>query len=138
MLTSAEQAALKSVHGPNLYITLLTGVAMLVAGLGSQASAATIISFGVMVGSLIWSNAKLSTSTTAVLHSGNFWTVVVTAVAYVVSRLLGVTLPSGVVPGIAALITTFVVGNTVRQPATAAAASSASAATTTTTTTTGG
>ena len=117
MLTTAEQDALKSFHGPNLYITILGAVAMIVAGVGLKASAATLISFGVMIGSLIWSNGKLSTTIHSAVHSGNFWTVVLTALAYVASRVFGLVLPSGAIPMTAAVVTSFVVGNTVRKPA---------------------
>ena len=118
MLTTAEQEALKSFHGPNLYVTVLGAVAMLVAGLGFKASAPTLISFGIMIGSLIWSNGKLSTTVHSAVHSPNFWTVVVTAAAYLAAHLAGMTLPSGLVPTTAALVTSFVVGNTVRKPVT--------------------
>ena len=127
MLTSAEQAALKSFHGPNLYITILGAVAMIVAALGLKSSAATLISFGVMIGSLIWSNGKLSTTLHSAIHNANFWTVVVTALAYVASRLFGVVLPSGLVPVVATLATGFVVGNTVRRPVVHQATATASA-----------
>lgn len=118
MLTTAEQEALKSFHGPNLYVTVLGAVAMLVAALGFKASAPTLISFGIMIGSLIWSNGKLSTTVHSAVHSPNFWTVVVTAAAYLAAHLAGMTLPSGLVPTTAALVTSFVVGNTVRKPVT--------------------
>ncbi len=118
MLTSAEQAALKSFHGPNLYITILGALAMIVAAMGLKSSAATLISFGVMLGSLIWSNGKLSTTLHSAVHSKNFWTVVGTAVLYVLSRVFGIALPSGLVPMAATLVTSFIVGNTVRKPVT--------------------
>lgn len=115
MLTKTEEKALHSLHAPNLYITILSAVAMIVAGLGLHAAAATLISFGIMIASLVWSNAKISTTLHAAVHSGNFWTVVLTVLAYLASRLFGVTLPSGVIPAVAAVVTMFVVGNTVRQ-----------------------
>lgn len=126
MLTSAEQAALKSFHGPNLYITILGAVAMIVAAAGLKSSAATLISFGVMIGSLIWSNGKLSTTMHSAVHSKNFWTVVGTALVYVASRVFGVALPSGLVPMAATLVTSFIVGNTVRKPVVTTAAAGAS------------
>ena len=115
MLTTAEQDALKSFHGPNLYITILGAVAMIVAGVGMKSSAATLISFGVMIGSLIWSNGKLSTTIHSAVHNANFWTVVVTALAYVITRVFGIVLPTGAVPMTATIVTSFVVGNTVRR-----------------------
>ena len=127
MLTSAEQAALKSFHGPNLYITILGAVAMIVAALGLKSSAATLISFGVMIGSLIWSNGKLSTTMHSAVHSKNFWTVVGTALVYVASRVFGVALPSGLVPMAATLVTSFIVGNTVRTPVATKSTATASA-----------
>lgn len=118
MLTTAEKKALATIHGPNLYVTIVSALAMLAAGFGLKSSAATLVSFAVMVASLIWSNGKLSTTVHAVVHSGNFWTVVGTAIGYVLTRVFGIHLPSGLVPAVGAMVATFVVGNTIRKPAT--------------------
>lgn len=131
-MTSREEKALHALHAPNLYITVLSAIAMIVAGLGMKAEAATLISFGVMIASLVWSNAKISTTLHDAVHSGNFWTVVVTVLAYLASRLVGVTLPDGVIPAVSAVITMFVVGNTIRQTPAKVSTASAPAARTTT------
>ena len=121
MLTTAEQEALNTMHGPNLYIAILGAVAMIVAAFGLKSSASTLISFGVMIGSLIWSNGKLSTTWQAAVHNKNLLTVVVAAAAYVASKAFGIVLPAGLLPVAGTMVTSLIIGNTVRKPVTAKA-----------------
>jgi hypothetical protein len=100
-------------HKPNLIVAIVaTAILALAKALGMAMDTTTLVSFGGLVAAFVYGNAKISSTVKQELHSGNFWLLVASAIAYGLTHVFGMHLAQGWVMGGAAVVIGLMLGNT--------------------------